>query len=476
MNRYSLIRALGVLVLATLAACDGSAAPTGVIGTPPSPVTEKPNHVPSPSLYGDSVYTVAILTCNATRSPATIACTSPQGTGVGGKGTHVQPLTDSVRYEAGIFHFRMRFRNLLVNRMGTADGATTDGIMAFITAPPTRTGTGTVTVNNADSTGTFSAANQPYFFYDTIVGMNEETMWRRWRFNVPSTVTTFQFKVYIAAPLLPFLVFDQEIAGNRDIWRVNLDGTDLVQLTTDAKVDLDPTVANGKLVWVSYRFGNAEMLSQNVSGLGGESRLTNSLANETAPALSLDGTRLAYVSDANGAGKIWIGTFGGTTLSNAAPVTGSLENVIENGPTWERSSRILYVSTQGATSDMYHFTPGDAVPVRFGVSSTTAADVEPAISHREIPAAGVLRTLWATNRDAGDTEVYSRHGTTTIRQTTRVGVDAQPTFLSDYKMLWVEEGSPTILRWKSSTSAATGTVPYGGVGSARNPYGVPLYQ
>jgi hypothetical protein len=42
-------------------------------------------------------------------------------------------------------------------------------------------------------------------------------------------------------------------------------------------------------------------------------------------------------------------------------------------------------------------------------------------------------------------------------------------------MVWVEEGSPTVLRWATSSPAASGTIPYGS-GSARNPYGVPLHQ
>jgi hypothetical protein len=359
MNAYTLARALGVLAIGALAACADGAA-TGVITPPPPLVTERPNHVPGASLY-DSVYAEATITCNGTRSPATLSCTTPQSpTTFGGKGTHVRPLVDSIAYSAGIFQFRMRYRNLLVNRMGTADGPTQDGILAFVTDPPTTTGgSGSVTVNNADSTGTFTAADQPYFFYDTIVAMGDTTMWRRWRLNVPATVNSFQFKVYLTTPLLPVVVFDKDVGGNRDIWRVNLDGTDLVQLTTQTGTDMDPTVANGRVVWVSYRNAQADLYSMAVSGVGGQSRLTvTSTVNETAPALSLDGTKLAFVSDASGVSKIWIGAFTGTTLTNSAAVTGSLGNVIENGPAWDRSTRILYTSTAGATSDLYFYTPG----------------------------------------------------------------------------------------------------------------------
>jgi hypothetical protein len=95
--------------------------------------------------------------------------------------------------------------------------------------------------------------------------------------------------------------------------------------------------------------------------------------------------------------------------------------------------------------------------------------VEPAWSHDGV------RYLWTTTRDAGDAEVYWRQGTTTLRQTTRAGVDAQPTFLSDFKMVWVEEATPTVLRWGTYNPTATGSIPVG-AGSPRNPYGVPLHQ
>lgn len=476
MNPYATVRALCALALAALAAaCSEGSGPPTVIDPPPVEEPERPNHVPPPALF-DSVYTEAIITCNATRSPATIQCETPQAPfagpwNVGGKGTHARFITSVPAYAGGVFQTNVRIRNLLVNRMGTADGATQTGIMAFVMAnPQTISGTGSVTVDNPDSIGTFTSGSQRYFFYDTILAMNDTSMARLWKFNVPATVNSFRFKVYLSTPLLPIIVYDKEVLGNRDIYRVNLDGTDLVRLTTAAQADMDPTVAGGRLVWVSYRHGRAELFSKALTGVGAETRLTvTPTVNETAPALSLDGTNLAFVSDDGGVAKVWISTFSGVPLTNAAPVTGSLGNVVENGPAWERSTRIVYTSAARETSDLFHFTPGAPAPVLFAVSSATAADVEPAVSHDG------LRTLWTTNRDAGDAEIYSRQNTT-IRQTTRAGVDAQPTFLSDAKMVWVEEGSPTVLRWKSFSSADTGTIPYGNNASARNPYGVPLHQ
>jgi Tol biopolymer transport system component len=478
MNSLAKFRALAALALATLAACaDGG--PTDLTNPPPPPEVnpERPNHVPPPALF-DSVYAEAVLTCNATVSPASIACGSPQGPAagpftVGGKGTHVRMITASPSYNAttDIFQANARFQNLMVNRMGTADGPTTRGLMAFVMAAPVTTGgSGTVTVNNADSTGTFTAANQPYFFYDTVLAVNQATVNRLWRFNVPGGVTSFQFKVYISAPLLPIVVFDKDDAGNRDIWRVALDGSDLVRLTNTAGPDVDPTVANGRVVFVGYRAANAELYSVSLMG-GSVTRLTiTPTVNETAPAVSLDGTKLAFVSDAGSVAKIWMGAFDGTTLTNMAPVTGSFStlNAIENAPAWDRSSRIAFVTTIGPTSDIFYYTIGGGLPTDANINSDVAPDVEPTFTHNG------LRIAWTTTRDGGDAEIYLRQ-TSTVRATTRAGVDAQPTYLSDNKLVWVEDGTPSVLRWANPGVTVTGTIPYGS-GSARNPYGVPLHQ
>jgi Tol biopolymer transport system component len=476
MNRYATVRALCALAVAALAACADGAAPTDLV-TPPPPdvVTERPNHVPPPMLYDTIVYPEATITCNATVSPSvTFSCGSPQApsTGpwpIGGKGTHVRLINTGPGWNAGtrIFQVPIRFQNLLVNRMGTPDGTTQTGLMAFVADGPTITGGSgaAVTVHNEDSTGVFTAANQPYFFYDTMLAVSQSTLSRMWQFHVPAGVTAFQFKVYISAPLLPVIVFDKEDGGNREIYRVALDGSDFAAVATFPGVDMDPTVANGRVVFVSYRNGNADLFS--VSLLGGMvTQLTNTPSvNETAPALSHDGTKLVYVSDASGVAKLWIANANAT---NAAPLTSSFSpgNAVENAPAWDRSLKVAFVSTNGPSADIYTYTPGGLPPVDPGTNSLFA-DVEPAVSHNG------LRIALATNRD-GDTEIYVRQSGT-ARITTRVGVDAQPTFLSDYKLLWVENGATPVLRWRSSTDASTGTIPIA-TGIVRNPYGVPLHQ
>lgn len=101
-------------------------------------------------------------------------------------------------------------QNLIQQMIGTTDGAATDGVKVFFHSGPTVTsGTGTVTVANADGTDTFTSGGQPYFLYDEILQPYQISTTHAWQFNVPQTVGTFVFQVLLitTAPneALPFL-------------------------------------------------------------------------------------------------------------------------------------------------------------------------------------------------------------------------------------------------------------------------------
>ena len=147
------------------------------------------------------VLTGRVLNCVAEVGAGTLTCTAPSasdtqdGHGItadlvlGGQGTYVALRSSNVSYNSGTTTFQadVTVQNLTVEPMGTPDGSTVTGVKVFFHSGPTVTsGTGTVTVVNADGTGAFTGTNQPYFFYDQILPTAQVSAAKTWRWAVPS--------------------------------------------------------------------------------------------------------------------------------------------------------------------------------------------------------------------------------------------------------------------------------------------------
>lgn len=119
----------------------------------------------------------------------------------GSQGVNVSLDITGVTYSGGLLALNLAVQDLTTEPMGTADGRTpaSDSIIVFFQQMPVVTqGSGAVTVN-APKTGTFTAANQPYFEYPGLLPSNASTIPLVWQFSVPSTVAHFYFTVYVTA-------------------------------------------------------------------------------------------------------------------------------------------------------------------------------------------------------------------------------------------------------------------------------------
>ena len=170
---------------------------------------------PGGGTTGGAAIPLAQLTCSASVAARTVTCTKPEATTTGGargdilyggQDIFVVSTTSSVNYDAGTqkFTFNLKLRNLLRQAIGTTDGVTTDptGVKAFFHQLPTVTsGTGTIAIDNADGVGTFTAANQPYYAYVQLIDSYLESSDKLWQFDVPPTVASFEFKLFISSPV-----------------------------------------------------------------------------------------------------------------------------------------------------------------------------------------------------------------------------------------------------------------------------------
>jgi Tol biopolymer transport system component len=254
--------------------------------------------------------------------------------------------------------------------------------------------------------------------------------------NVAATLgdnTVLSTTVTVASP--PTVVFEGlGVTTGRDIYKVALDGGDLVRLTSNPADDVSPSVATGTVVFTSYRDRNGELYSIGVDGTG-EQRLTNTKANETLPALSRDGRRVAYAYDGSGVTKIW---FASRDLSGAAVLSSSSFSSpagIETSPAWNAASdQLILVATAGPSGRASLFTAAatsGVVPTIVPGSGDTAPEFEPAWNDDgrvtySSPVNGATQIFVRDLRTSATTQLTS--GTTSY---------GQPTWLPDGRIVFV---------------------------------------
>jgi Tol biopolymer transport system component len=270
--------------------------------------------------------------------------------------------------------------------------------------------------------------------------------------------------IQVATP--PTIVFERQVNGNQDIWRVALDGGDLVRLTTDPGQDQNPTVANGTVVFTTTRHGNAELYAMPLAG-GSEQRLTTTTRNEVDPALSRNGDRLAFATDATGIFKLWTAQANGGAAARATTSFGFAGSV-EVAPAWSPGGdRVVFVSTNSGSADLAIIALATGIVTPLAASA--AADVSPAWSFDG------ERVAFASTRDGGDTELYTvivQSGVVT-RLTTRAGIDGDPTWLPDGRLVyaaWIND-VPRLRWWDPVTSQLHDLDT--GDGEARHPHAAP---
>lgn len=269
----------------------------------------------------------------------------------------------------------------------------------------------------------------------------------------------------IAVP--PTIVFDLLRDGNRDIYRVALDGQDTMRLTADFGEDGDPTAAGNTVVFVSFRDGNGELYRTQLAG-GTPERLTSTDEPEGTPALSRDGASLAHTRHVAGVFKLWVRSM---ESGIAARVTDSLgfPGSIETSPTWSPSGdSTVFVSTHAGTADLFTYTSLDSTFAPLGSNSLSSADVEPAWS------ADGEWVAFASDR-TGDTEIYAYELASgdLVRLTDRPGPDGRPAWLDDGRLVYVEwTGGNARLRWLDPAYPGVSHDIDIGLGDPDNPTGV----
>ena len=85
--------------------------------------------------------------------------------------------------------------------------------------------------------------------------------------------------------------------------------TDKKGQTVTIPVSVEGSVTGGRIVYTSLRDGNIEIY---LMGSSGSARLTNNSARDMEPVLSPDGQKIAFYSDRDGTGNLWLMNADGT--------------------------------------------------------------------------------------------------------------------------------------------------------------------
>ncbi len=113
------------------------------------------------------------------------------------------------------------------------------------------------------------------------------------------------------------IVFQSNRDGNTEIYKMDADGTDQVNLTrhpaADANADWSPD--GTRIVWDSARTGNREIWTMDPFG-GSLRQLTNFPGEDSGPRWSPDGTQIAFQRNVNGNFDIYVMNADGSNVRN----------------------------------------------------------------------------------------------------------------------------------------------------------------
>src|SRR2546426_7805228 len=140
------------------------------------------------------------LSCGMSSAPAAVRSSSGFSADliVGGQNTNVLLTSTNVSYDQAtqIFQADVTVQNLMTPTLGTPDGNSVSGVKVFFHAGPSVvSGSGAVTVANADGAGTFTGTNQPYFLYGQTLPTGQVSAAKTWQWAVPTTVGRFVFEI-----------------------------------------------------------------------------------------------------------------------------------------------------------------------------------------------------------------------------------------------------------------------------------------
>jgi TolB protein len=147
---------------------------------------------------------------------------------------------------------------------------------------------------------------------------------------------------------LSTIVFVSDRDGAKELYAMDFDGRNPRRLTAHKSLVLNPDARGGRIVFTSYvhRFPQLWVMSADGSGA---KELPTSLELNASPALSPDGTQIAFAGSAKGNVDIYVMNANGGGLKRLTTT-----HALEASPDWSPTGRqILYTSDQTGTPQIW---------------------------------------------------------------------------------------------------------------------------
>jgi len=222
------------------------------------------------------------------------------------------------------------------------------------------------------------------------------------------------------------IAFTSDRDGNLEIYTMNVDGSDQVRLTNNPANDEWPCFSSdgAKITFNSNRDGNPEIYTMNVDG-SGQINLTNNLEWDEEPSFSPDGSKIAFGSTRDGNLEIYIMNVDGSGQVN---LTNNLAK--DGGPSFSPDgSKIAFNSDRDGNWEIYIMNIDGSEQVRLTNNQTDANN--PASANDWVPSFSPdgSKIAFLSGRDKND-EIYIMNidGSEQIRLTNNPANDRNPSF------------------------------------------------
>jgi Tol biopolymer transport system component len=209
--------------------------------------------------------------------------------------------------------------------------------------------------------------------------------------------------------------------GQEDIYIMNADGSNPIQLTDNTAEDSFPSWSpeGDRIAFHSNRDGNSNIYVMNIDG-SNQTRLTDNAAKDEGPAWSPDGDYIIFSSDRDGNSEIYIMKTDGSDQTRLTDNPG-----IERRLSWAPDgSKIVFESRRDGNWDIYRMNADGSNQTR--LTEEPGHDVHPSWSPDG------SRIIFGSDRD-GNMEIYTMNsdGSNPIRLTESALYDSFPSWSPD---------------------------------------------